>query len=342
MSISIPGGKRGLYLSIAMSLGSLAVILALTVDEDTIGSVLRLRPGYLALAALMVLVLWLVEGLRIKIIAHTLGYHGKMRMRDAVRIYLVTYFFGGITPLAMAEWPVQIYVLCRIGLTAGESAAVSLVRTFLSKCLLVAAAAFLLFVDGRAANGSGPIFILFRYAFWVLTGTTAFYLLLMWRSGLAQSVLRKLQGFGRFQKLYARKPKLRKFVARLLAEATQFQETVCQINRKNGLHFFLPLLLTVLFWSVFYSIALVLLAGLGVTVDIRSAIAWQIMIMLVIPYIPIPGGSGVAELGVATLFAAFVPSSVLGVFILAWRFFTYYLTLIIGAMLTFSVAKISD
>ena len=339
MSRSMPGGKRGLYLSLVLSLLSLGVILALTVDEQTLESVLRLRVQYLLTALIMVFFLWIIEGLRIKSIAHTLGYHGNIRLRDAARVFLVTYFFAGITPLAMGEWPAQIYTLCRAGLTAGESAAVSLVRTVLSKSVFGTAAAFLLFVDGRAASGSGPIFILFRYAFWLLAGTTLFYVILMWRAGLAQSLLQKLLGFSKFQKLYTRKPKLRKFVTRLVTEATHFQETVSQINRKNSLHFLLPMVLTILFWGVFYSIAPVLLAGFGVAVDIRTSMAWQVMIMLVIPYVPIPGGSGVAEFGLATLFAPFVPSSVLGVFIVAWRFFTYYLTLIFGGMLALSVRK---
>lgn len=330
-------GKRGLYLSILISLGSLVVLLALTVDEETLESVLRIRPEYIGAALVMVALLWVVEGLRIKSIAHALGYHNPLPLRSASRVYIVAFFFAGITPMAVGEWPAQVYGLCRTGMSPGESTAVALVRSFLTKCVFVALAAFLLFVDGRAARGSGTIFILFRYAFWVMTATTGGYLLLLWKAGLAQTVLRWLQSLRLFQSLYQKKPRLRKFVAKLLAETTHFQETVGQINRENSLQFFAPLFLTFLFWIIFYSIAPVLLAGLGITADIRTAVAWQVMIMLVIPYIPVPGGSGVAEFGLATLFAPFVPSSVLGVFIVAWRFFTYYLTMILGGALAFGV-----
>jgi hypothetical protein len=203
----------------------------------------------------------------------------------------------------------------------------------------VTLAAFLLFIDGRASSGSGLIFRLFRYTFWIITATTGVYLLLLWQSGLAQSILEKLKRYRRFQALYERKPRVRRFISRLLAEAVQFEETVHRFNRKNILHFFLPLLYTFFFWSVFYAIGPVLLFGLGVQVDVRSAITWQVMIMLMLPYIPVPGGSGAAEFGLATLFAAFVPSHILGVFIIAWRFFTYYLTMIFGGMIAFGVRK---
>jgi uncharacterized protein (TIRG00374 family) len=336
MANGMTGGKRGLYLSLIISLGSLVVLLALTVDEKTLQSMASIRPGYIAIALVMVAFLWIVEGLRIKSIAAVLGYHDPLPLRNASRIYLVAFFFAGITPMAMGEWPAQIYALCRTGMSPGESTAVALVRAFLTKCSFVLLAAFLLFVDGSASQGSGPLYLLFRYAFWIMTANTAVYLLLLWRAGLAQEVMQKLQNFRLFQAFYQKKPKIRNLVAKLLAEAAHFQETVSQINRRNSLYFFAPLLLTVVFWLIFYGIAPVLLAGLGIVADIRTAVAWQVMIMLVIPYVPVPGGSGVAELGLATLFAPFVPTSVLGVFIVAWRFFTYYLTMILGGALAFT------
>jgi glycosyltransferase 2 family protein len=342
MANGMLGGKRGLYLSILVSLVSMTVILALTVDEDTLESVLHIRPGFIAAAFLMVSLLWLVEGLRIKAIAHALNYHDPLPLRSASRVYMVAFFFAGITPMAVGEWPAQVYGLCRSGMSPGESTAVALVRTFLTKMVFVSLAAFLLFVDGRAARGNSYMFGLFRYAFWIMTATTGVYLLLMWRSGLAQTVLKRLQRFRYFQAVYDKNPKVRKVAVKLLAEATHFQETIAQINRENTLLFIIPLFLTLLFWVVFYSIALVLLAGLGVSADISTVIAWQIMIMLVIPYIPVPGGSGVAEFGLATLFAPFVPSSLLGVFIVAWRFFTYYLTMILGGALAFGGGNDND
>ena len=339
MSNSMPVSKRGIFVSLALSLGSLALILAFTVDEKTVESVLQLEPGFLGVATLMVAMLWVVEGLRIKSIAYALGSSHPLRLRDGCRVYLVTFFFAGITPMAVGEWPAQVYGLCRSGLSPGESAAVSLVRAFLTKTVFVVAAAFLLFVDGRAARGSSAIFILFRVAFYGMTATTAVYLILLWRAGLAQSLMQKLEQFRYFQSFYEKKPKVRAVLVKIVNEASQFQETVGHINKKNGLYFLTPVLLTALFWGIFYAIAPVILAGMGVVVDIRTTIAWQVMIMLVIPYVPIPGGSGVAEFGLATLFAAFVPSSVLGVFILSWRFFTYYLTLIFGAIFISGYSK---
>ncbi len=339
MSHNLPGGKGGLYFSLALSVTSVAVILAFTVDENTLESVLKFNPSFLALAGLMALFTWILEALRIRSIARAMGYHGPFRLRDAVRVFLVTYFFAGMTPMALGEWPAQLYTLCRSGLSAGEAAAVALVRGFFTKLVFVTLAAFLLFFDGRAAGGTGIVFRLFRYTFWAITVTTGIYLLLLWQSGLAHSLLEKLNRSHRFQAFYERRPRVRRFIGKLLTEAAQFEETVHQFSRKNTLLFLLPLLYTFFFWGVFYAIGPVLLLGLGVSVDIRAAVTWQIMIMLMIPYIPVPGGSGAAEFGLATLFAAFVPSHILGVFIITWRFFTYYLYMISGGVIAFGVRK---
>ena len=55
---------------------------------------------------------------------------------------------------------------------------------------------------------------------------------------------------------------------------------------------------------------------------------------MIIIYVPVPGGSGVAEFGLASLFMLFVPSSVLGIFVMSWRFFTYYVLLFLGGLVS--------
>lgn len=64
-----------------------------------------------------------------------------------------------------------------------------------------------------------------------------------------------------------------------------------------------------------------------------EAYIMQTLIYLVLPFFPTPGASGVAELGVASLFIAFIPGNYLGIVVFGWRFFTFYLLLIPGGIL---------
>ena len=64
------------------------------------------------------------------------------------------------------------------------------------------------------------------------------------------------------------------------------------------------------------------------------------MLLQIIVMIPTtPGSSGVAELGASALFSSFVNVSILGVFIVLWRFITYYLNIIISGVFQYKVLK---
>jgi uncharacterized protein (TIRG00374 family) len=57
----------------------------------------------------------------------------------------------------------------------------------------------------------------------------------------------------------------------------------------------------------------------------------QTVFFFILSSVPIPGGSGVAEIGFASIFTHMVPGSLLGVYVSLWRLFTYYLMLLVGA-----------
>ena len=52
-------------------------------------------------------------------------------------------------------------------------------------------------------------------------------------------------------------------------------------------------------------------------------------------YTPLPGASGAQEGGFLLYYAGLIPENVIGLALLVWRFFTYYLFLIVGAVIVF-------
>jgi uncharacterized protein (TIRG00374 family) len=55
-----------------------------------------------------------------------------------------------------------------------------------------------------------------------------------------------------------------------------------------------------------------------------------------------PGGSGIAELGAATIFSVFVDAPILGVTVISWRALTYYMNILIGGFISLKVVKDMD
>ena len=56
----------------------------------------------------------------------------------------------------------------------------------------------------------------------------------------------------------------------------------------------------------------------------------QLLLFIAVAFMPMPGASGAQEGGFVLFFRGIFPEAHLFAALLAWRFFTYYLTLLIG------------
>ena len=79
----------------------------------------------------------------------------------------------------------------------------------------------------------------------------------------------------------------------------------------------------------------VILDGLGVEPHYFRAYIMQTILYLVLPYMPTPGASGIAEVGSASLFVAFIPEKLVGLVTFGWRLFTFHLVLLVGGFFAF-------
>jgi uncharacterized protein (TIRG00374 family) len=96
---------------------------------------------------------------------------------------------------------------------------------------------------------------------------------------------------------------------------------------------------TLCYWTAEFSIASFLLVGLGLPPFILRSFLFQLVIALVETLPITPGSAGVAELAAASIYRLIVPSSALGVFVVLWRFFLFYLNIPIGLAATAVAAK---
>jgi len=59
---------------------------------------------------------------------------------------------------------------------------------------------------------------------------------------------------------------------------------------------------------------------------------FQILIAIIMMIPTTPGSSGITELSTSSLYALIVPAGMLGIFVLLWRFVTFYLNIILGVI----------
>ena len=327
----LPAWKKGLGISLTLSVTAALFVLIYNFEEETLESLLYMRQEFLLVAALMVFSLWLIEGLRIKVMVATLSSK-RISLFTGMQIYLMTFFFAAVTPFAAGEWPALIYALKRNGLSIGEATAVTVMRAFVTRILFTAAAIFMILYSLEQPL---PAFLnkVFIYTALGSLATTLVLLLLVWKPHHLEWFLKKVS-------FLAKSARGRKLYSFLNEEMREYRDATLSLNRWKTGSVALIGLLTLSYWFFFFSIAPILLLGLNRVVPFTQALFWQLVIQMITFYVPLPGGSGVVELSVARLYSFFVPASVLGLFILSWRFFTYYLLLFFGGLVALNKIKL--
>ena len=94
-------------------------------------------------------------------------------------------------------------------------------------------------------------------------------------------------------------------------------------------------IVTVIFWSSGFLIPSFVLMGLGLPPYFVESFAAQILLLVIIMMPTTPGSAGVAEVSIYGLYGVLIGTgegSLIGVFIVLYRFITYHMNFIVGAI----------
>lgn len=348
--------KKAFFLSLLISLLAMGLILFFTTSQETLVSLRRVQPHYLFLALLAVVAAWFLEGLRLHLIIRglerenppgipgtlappgslappgTLKTPGIPGILDCVKIFLCSFFFGGITPMALGEWPSLLYYFHRRGVSLGTSTTLLIIRNSLTKGFFLVMGLLLFALYQGRVGGGLAINYFFRLALVLLVlSSLLYFLVLLYPRGII-SFFRFLKSLP-FLEPMVNSPPSREFILGLRREGKQFQSSMARLGRGRSRKLALPALLTLGYWFTYFLVPPLIMAGLGLEFQYWNLLIWQILIILIMVYAPLPGGSGFVEISLATFFSAHVPSHLLGIFVVTWRFFTYYLYLLVGGFL---------
>jgi uncharacterized protein (TIRG00374 family) len=100
--------------------------------------------------------------------------------------------------------------------------------------------------------------------------------------------------------------------------------------------------LTILMWSTGFMIPSMLLLSLGLDPFFIESYAAQALLLIIVMLPTTPGSSGITELGMAALYGVILGSShqyLLGVFVLLFRFISYHMNLICGAIFQYRIFR---
>ena len=114
-------------------------------------------------------------------------------------------------------------------------------------------------------------------------------------------------------------------VSRVAGETSRLRAFLREIVRLGWKQILLAALCSLMFWASSMLVMPIVLVALGYHGYFWQAAVASLVVYLLMPFVPVPGGSGVGELGFYSIFSSFLTSDLAGLLTLIWRFFDFYL-----------------
>ena len=113
----------------------------------------------------------------------------------------------------------------------------------------------------------------------------------------------------------------------------EFHTSAKKLRKRRGL-FYIGVLSNIISLVLLYSVPIFILFSLHdyTSMNIMETITSSAYVLLIGAFVPIPGASGGIEYGFMQFFGNFLNKKIITTMLLMWRFITYYLGMILGAM----------
>ncbi len=327
-----------LALTLSISFLSLILIFAYVWNRQTMDLILGMKMEYVICALLLHLLSFVVWGMRTAFMARSIGYD--VKIMDSIEIVASSGFLASITPSSAGGEPLRMHLLSKRYMPLGKATAVVVTERLLDAIVILTASPIAVyFLRGRINNLGLDILLLSGIGI-----IFAVVFLVGYSIKSPQKLINLIYMFSNFFSQYTGKTKLIEDISkRIERDALHFSEcshTFLKHEGRKGL--FYGMIFTILFWILEFLLIPVLLLGLGSKPFILYAFATQVLLFILLVVPATPGSSGIAEFGATTLFSTFVPIYMLGVLVVIWRAFTFYINLLIGGVVSFKILHDSD
>ena len=320
------------------------VILYFTIDAQTIQylSQVSLRVGFFlffSAAVLLNVLYWIIWGARLKVLSNAIDPKVHISLWEATKIVIANQFLAGITPSVAGGEPVRIYLLNKDGLSTGGATAAVLGERLIDAIFILVLVPISFFVFKNRINTNLISYGLSIGIIVFVTGIVLFALALKYPKKTKALLIRISERLSRLSK---KKEKSTKLVNRISHEIDNFHNSMILFLTKGKKSFLGAGGLTVLMWSTGFLIPSMILLALGLPPFWVESYAAQALLLIIVMLPTTPGSSGVAELGMAALYGVLLGAShqyLLGVFVLLFRFITYHMNMICGAIFQYRIFK---
>ena len=331
--------KKKVIFPILISLGSMAFIFSFTsfrgISLEEIEQT-RFHFGFLGMALLLLVLTWMIDGLRVWLTARAWGK--KIAFGNALSAVLSQYFMSSITPFMTGGSPAQLYVLARSGLGWGEASSLVVVCGILYQVSLLLLLFLFVFVF-RVGFVLQGVLLGILYSFAVFYSVVMF--LLFFFLYHPRALFRAVNWGIYFVRRYFRRAKFSEEAVRQWIEVflEEFRQGFTILFRRKPQYLAWNLGCYMVNYTLIFSLAYLIIRALGSHPSLLRVIGVQIPLFYIFSFIPSPGASGGAEFSFASVFSGLVGFHRVGMFVLLWRSFTFYLPMLAGGVVFFRVLR---
>lgn len=268
---------------------------------------------------------------RIKFLSFVNGY--KITFYQAFITVISSLFIATLTPGYIGGEPVRIKKLNDYGIPAGSSTAIVLGERGFDSIFFILIFTFIIL--------SGFVTLTYEFHIYAIIGIVvlivflAFLVLSIGAKNFFKVLIEKIEKF--LVKIDKKGKRNRENFSKVAEGIELFADSTKTMFIKKPAMLVAGVLITSLLWLSDFSVPVILIMGFGIRPDIIYILFIQVILVL-ISLIPItPGAAGIMEILMLATFAAFLPHNYLVIFIIIWRFITFYFNILLGS---FSIHKI--
>ena len=301
-----------------------------------VAALTRLNPVFLLLGFGTVITSWILEGFRVYLIAGALDE--RISVWRLIRINIATSFSGNVVPMAsMAAPTTQVFLLHREGVPVGKATAIVAVRTAASTLFFTTSAPVLFLGFGRAfvrgLTTNLALSTLIELVLILSSIVALVTLAILIRPELGARLTNAAFSLRLIRRLLG--PRGDRVAERVARETGEFHASMTTLFRNRRDAAFIALL-TLIYWCVYFSVAPLLLLGVGVRLTLPGTLNLVVFLFLayfLLSYLPIPTGSGVSELSFGSILLFFgIPDPIRTVILVVWSFLCVQIYTLLGGL----------
>lgn len=327
--------RKWLFISVGFSLLVLIIILFFTINENTLTYINEINPLFLLLAFLTHLLTMCFWAWRIQKMTGSLGY--QIGFFYSLNLVFANLLAAAVTPAQAGGEPVRIHELYKADVPLGDATAIVIMERVLDGVILAALAAFAMLVLTDQWESLGAVSEVMVYVTWIfVAGCIFLFYLAVRRPDTVKRLVNRCTLF--LTKTWENK-RVEKFIARADKEIDNFQITTIRFvhTAKGGLIW--GLFFTLLYWVSEIVTASLILVGLGQPPLILESFVIQLILAILMMMPLTPGSSGIAEVGATSMYALFIPPSIVGIFVVIWRVVLYYFNIALGILSSLIIVR---